>query len=145
VELPLIHIVKGTPSPEELAALVTVVLAQAGQTPAPADACGARGGAFGPQHPAWKSPAAWAAARRRGDGPRRRPSLRRSPWPTTESSAARAPTAWRPALTAVQGGVNGGTAMADSCALPPAVVPMKLVKGARSRSSGGTSEGDSRS
>ncbi|MCU1612689.1 MAG: Acyl-CoA carboxylase epsilon subunit [Frankiales bacterium] len=129
MESPLISIVKGNPSPEELAALVAVLLARAGQTPAAADAYRTRGRASWQQRPAWKSPAAWAAARRRWDAPCRRPSVRLPPWPTTERSAARAHRDRQHALTAVRGEGNGNV-LADSCELSQAVVPLHLVDGA---------------
>ena len=139
LESPLISIVKGNPSPEELAALVTVLLARAGQAPTPADASDARGRASWQQRPVWKSPAAWAAARRRGVSPCRRYPVRLPQWQRTENSSACARRNRQHALTVVQGRSNGNTATADSCELQPAVVPLHLVDGAASPSNGGTS------
>ncbi|MGY1683778.1 acyl-CoA carboxylase subunit epsilon [Geodermatophilus sp. SYSU D01176] len=144
MESPLICIVRGNPSPEELAALVTVLLARAGQAPTPADASHARGRASWQQRPDWKSPAAWAAARQRGESPCRQSPVRLSQWPTTENSPARARTKRQHALTMVQGKSNGNTATADSCELQPAVVPLHLVNGAVSPSNGGTPERNGR-
>jgi hypothetical protein len=67
VEPPLISIVKGDPSPEELAALLAVLLARAGQPAAQADTGGTPRRVSGLQRSAWKSPASWAAGMRRWD------------------------------------------------------------------------------
>ncbi len=63
---PLLRVVRGNPTEEELAALVRVVVAAAAQTspsqPTPQQSAWARVGRFRPALPPYRGPAAWRAA-----------------------------------------------------------------------------------
>jgi hypothetical protein len=63
----LLCIVKGDPTPAEVAALVTVLLARAGQQRPPAGSHPTRWRASGVRSRSWDGPASWSPAMRRWD------------------------------------------------------------------------------
>jgi hypothetical protein len=61
----LISIVKGTPTEEELAAVLAVLFACADAAPEPRASCRARRPGWGSHERVWRAPAAWSPGMRR--------------------------------------------------------------------------------